>query len=116
MLDAMLSAWVEECCDEQERQIITEKRTARLCPGYGDIPLALNVQLGMAAFLAEADRPPCEGGRALSPAEIDDRLDRHRPMPAKQKNADDVSACMHVNTESGEKDVTTATRKRDAPL
>ena len=67
VLDAMLSAWVEECCDEQERQIITEKRTARLCPGYGDIPLALNVQLGMALSLPKQIGLHVKEGGALSP-------------------------------------------------
>lgn len=66
VLDAMLSAWVEECCDESERQIITETRTARLCPGYGDIPLALNEPLGAALSLPRIGLYVKAGG-ALSP-------------------------------------------------
>ncbi len=66
VLDAMLSAWVEECCDEFERQIITETRTARLCPGYGDIPLALNEPLGAALSLPRIGLYVKAGG-ALSP-------------------------------------------------
>ena len=66
VLDAMLSAWVEVCCDEAERQIITETRTARLCPGYGDIPLALNEQLGAALSLPRIGLYVKAGG-ALSP-------------------------------------------------
>lgn len=66
VLDAMLSAWVEECCDESERQIITETRTVRLCPGYGDIPLALNEPLGAALSLPRIGLYVKAGG-ALSP-------------------------------------------------
>ena len=66
VLDAMLSAWVEECCDESERQFITEMRTARLCPGYGDIPLALNEPLGAALSLPRIGLYVKAGG-ALSP-------------------------------------------------
>ena len=66
VLDAMLSAWVEECCNESERQIITETRTARLCPGYGDIPLALNEPLGAALSLPRIGLYVKAGG-ALSP-------------------------------------------------
>lgn len=66
VLDAMLSALVEECCDESERQIITETRTARLCPGYGDIPLALNEPLGAALSLPRIGLYVKAGG-ALSP-------------------------------------------------
>ena len=84
VLDAMLSAWVEECCDESERQIITETRTARLCPGYGDIPLALNEPLGAALSLPRIGLYVKAGG-ALFPAEIDDRTDRHRGCWATQK-------------------------------
>ena len=46
--------------------IITETRTARLCPGYGDIPLALNEPLGAALSLPRIGLYVKAGG-ALSP-------------------------------------------------
>lgn len=46
MMDAMLSAYVEEYCDAKENELDLGIRTMRFCPGYGSVPLSLNEDIG----------------------------------------------------------------------
>lgn len=47
VFDAVSSRYLEECCDEYEGSL-TDTKTLRFAPGYGDIPLALNQPLSNA--------------------------------------------------------------------
>ena len=42
IFDAVCNAYIEECTDAYEENLNLKKRTFRLCPGYGDIPLKYN--------------------------------------------------------------------------
>lgn len=42
VFDAVCNAYLEECADTYEESLNLKKRTFRLCPGYGDIPLKYN--------------------------------------------------------------------------
>lgn len=42
ILDSVCNAYLEEACDDYEKERIHEKRTFRYAPGYGDVPIALN--------------------------------------------------------------------------
>lgn len=44
IFDAVSSRYLEECCDEYEKQF-ADIKTMRFAPGYGDIPLDLNKPL-----------------------------------------------------------------------
>lgn len=45
IMDAIGSSYLEACCDDFEERTFHEKRTFRFCPGYGQVPLSLNLEL-----------------------------------------------------------------------
>lgn len=45
VFDAVSSRYLEECCDQYEKQLKLGKHTFRFAPGYGDLPLTLNKEL-----------------------------------------------------------------------
>lgn len=45
VFDAIASSYLEIKCDEYEKKHIVGKRTFRFCPGYGHVPIELNLQL-----------------------------------------------------------------------
>ena len=45
IFDAIASSYLEAKCDEYERIHIIGKRTFRFCPGYGNVPIELNMEL-----------------------------------------------------------------------
>ena len=45
VFDAVASSYLEQCCDEYEKRFNLSKRTFRLAPGYGNIPLEYNLYL-----------------------------------------------------------------------
>lgn len=53
MMDAIASAYLEECCDTYEESLNLTERTYRIAPGYGDLPLELNHPLGNALELSK---------------------------------------------------------------
>lgn len=48
VFDAVSNRYLEECCDAYEKTLALEAYTFRFAPGYGDIPLALNIPLSKA--------------------------------------------------------------------
>lgn len=46
VFDAVSSRYLEECCDEYEKTLNLKKHTFRFAPGYGNIPIELNKELG----------------------------------------------------------------------
>ena len=42
IFDSVCNAYIEECADAYEENLNLKKRTFRLCPGYGDMPLKYN--------------------------------------------------------------------------
>lgn len=46
IFDAIASSYLEAKCDEYEKMHIIGKRTFRFCPGYGNVPIELNKELG----------------------------------------------------------------------
>jgi len=48
VFDAVSSRYLEECCDQYEKTLNLGKHTFRFAPGYGDLPLALNIDLSKA--------------------------------------------------------------------
>ncbi|MDD4371262.1 MAG: Vitamin B12 dependent methionine synthase, activation domain protein [Anaerostipes sp.] len=53
MMDAVASAYLEECCDQYEATLDLKERTYRFAPGYGDLPLGLNIPLGNALNISK---------------------------------------------------------------
>jgi len=45
VFDAVSSRYLEECCDDYEKTLNLGIHTFRFAPGYGDLPLALNIPL-----------------------------------------------------------------------
>ncbi|MEG0276283.1 MAG: ABC transporter substrate-binding protein [Coprobacillus sp.] len=45
VFDAVSSRYLEECCDEYEKSLHLSTHTFRFAPGYGDLPLHLNIPL-----------------------------------------------------------------------
>jgi len=45
VFDAVSSRYLEECCDEYEKELNLGAHTFRFAPGYGDLPLELNKPL-----------------------------------------------------------------------
>lgn len=45
VFDAISSRYLEECCDEYEKSLNLKMHTYRFAPGYGDVPLSLNISL-----------------------------------------------------------------------
>lgn len=45
VFDAVSSRYLEECCDEYERKMELGIHTFRFAPGYGDLPIQLNISL-----------------------------------------------------------------------
>lgn len=45
IFDAVSSRYLEECCNDYEKSLNLGKHTFRFAPGYGDIPLELNIPL-----------------------------------------------------------------------
>lgn len=45
IFDAVSNRYLEECCDEYEKNFHLKERTFRFAPGYGDLPLSLNIPL-----------------------------------------------------------------------
>lgn len=45
VFDAVSSRYLEECCDDFEKSLNLGKHTFRFAPGYGDLPLTLNIPL-----------------------------------------------------------------------
>ena len=48
VMDAVSSRYLEECCDAYEKELKLEKHSFRFAPGYGDLPLHLNIPLSKA--------------------------------------------------------------------
>lgn len=45
VFDAVSSRYLEECCDEYEKTLELPIHTFRFAPGYGDLPLEINIPL-----------------------------------------------------------------------
>lgn len=45
VFDAVSSRYLEECCDDYEKTLDLGAHTFRFAPGYGDLPLSLNIPL-----------------------------------------------------------------------
>lgn len=45
VFDAVSSRYLEECCDDYEKTLNLGVHTFRFAPGYGDLPLSLNIPL-----------------------------------------------------------------------
>lgn len=45
VFDAVSSRYLEECCDEYEQKMNLGVHTFRFAPGYGDLPIQLNIYL-----------------------------------------------------------------------
>lgn len=45
VFDAVSSYYLEKCCDDYEKTLNLGLHTFRFAPGYGDLPLALNIPL-----------------------------------------------------------------------
>ena len=46
VFDAVSSRYLEECCDQFEKQLQLGPHTFRFAPGYGDLPIEYNSILG----------------------------------------------------------------------
>lgn len=51
VFDAVSNRYLEECCDAYEESLQLGPHTFRFAPGYGDLPLRLNIPLSQALMV-----------------------------------------------------------------